>query len=399
MSIYHLSVKVISRSDGRSAVACAAYRSGEKLTCDYYGKEQDYTKKTGVEHTQIYAPENTQEELLDRQTLWNTVEKSERRKDALLAREFEIAFPQELNKEQRQAMLNELCQDLVKRHGVIVDAAIHAPHTDGGSDKRNYHAHIMFTTRAIDPENGEFSAKKYRDFSRDNGTETVSRWRKDFADLANRHLEQAGVDVRIDHRSYADQNHRLQATSHEGPSVTALRRQYEREQQKPFNERNHEIVLPALAKQNDAIKLFNLELEITATEKLIKTMQHEAKKTFESILSEEKTTNFENFDQILQKSHETRSEKNIFDTLNSSISQLNRSELFSQLDKTLESHAEVEREAAVKANVEREAKHQAELKADAEHQAQETEPKAERKATIEREKEHQNDRGNDFNPF
>ena len=118
-------------------------------------------------------------------------------------------------------------------------------------------------------------------------------------------------------------------------------------------------------------------------------MQHEAKKTFESILSEEKTTNFENFDQILQKSHETRSEKNIFDTLNSSISQLNRSELFSQLDKTLESHAEVEREAAVKANVEREAK----------HQAQETEPKAERKATIEREKEHQNDRGNDFNPF
>ncbi|MDI6622787.1 MULTISPECIES: MobQ family relaxase [Acinetobacter] len=399
MAIYHFSVKTISRSDGRSAVAAAAYRAAEKLTCDYYGKEQDYTKKSGVEHTQIYAPENTQEELLDRQTLWNTVEKSERRKDALLAREFEIAFPQELNKEQRQAMLNELCQDLVKRHGVIVDAAIHAPHTDGGSDKRNYHAHIMFTTRAIDPENGEFSAKKYRDFSRDNGTETVSRWRKDFADLANRHLEQAGVDVRIDHRSYADQNHRLQATSHEGPSVTALRRQYEREQQKPFNERNHEIVLPALAKQNDAIKLFNLELEITATEKLIKTMQHEAKKTFESILSEEKTTNFENFDQILQKSHETRSEKNIFDTLNSSISQLNRSELFSQLDKTLESHAEVEREAAVKANVEREAKHQAELKADAEHQAQETEPKAERKATIEREKEHQNDRGNDFNPF
>ena len=399
MAIYHFSVKTISRSDGRSAVAAAAYRAAEKLTCDYYGKEQDYTKKSGVEHTQIYAPENTQEELLDRQTLWNTVEKSERRKDALLGREFEIAFPSELNAQQRQAMLDELCHDLVKKHGVIVDAAIHAPHIDGGSDERNYHAHIMFTTRAIDPENGEFSAKKYRDFSRDHGTETVSRWRKDFADLANRHLEQAGVDVRIDHRSYADQNHRLQATSHEGPSVTALRRQYEREQQKPFNERNHEIVLPALAKQNDAIKLFNLELEITATEKLIKTMQHEAKKTFESILSEEKTTNFENFDQILQKSHETRSEKNIFDTLNSSISQLNRSELFSQLDKTLESHAEVEREAAVKANVEREAKHQAELKADAEHQAQETEPKAERKATIEREKEHQNDRGNDFNPF
>ena len=396
MAIYHFSVKTISRSEGRSAVAASAYRAAEKLVCSYYGKEQDYTKKSGVEFTNIYAPENTNSELLDRNQLWNSVEKSERRKDALLAREFEIAFPSELNAQQQQAMLDELCHDLVKKHGVIVDAAIHAPHIDGGSDERNYHAHIMFTTRAIDPENGEFSAKKYRDFSRDHGTETVSRWRKDFADLANRHLEQAGVDVRIDHRSYADQNHGLQATSHEGPSVTALRRQYEREQQKPFNERNHEIVLPALAKQNDAIKLFNLELEITATEKLIKTMQHEAKETtFDSILNEAKNTKTDDFDKTFPKHHQMENEKNIFDTLDSSISQLNRSELFSQLDKTLESHAEVERKAAVKANAEREAKHQAQLKADAEHKAQETEPEAERKAAIER----QNDGRNDFNPF
>ena len=403
MAIYHFSVKTISRSDGRSAVAAAAYRAAEKLTCDYYGKEQDYTKKSGVEHTQIYAPENTQEELLDRQTLWNTVEKSERRKDALLGREFEIAFPSELNAQQRQAMLDELCHDLVKKHGVIVDAAIHAPHIDGGSDERNYHAHIMFTTRAIDPENGEFSAKKYRDFSRDNGTETVSRWRKDFADLANRHLEQAGVDVRIDHRSYADQNHGLQATSHEGPSVTALRRQYEREQQKPFNERNHEIVLPALAKQNDAIKLFNLELEITATEKLIKTMQHEAKKTFESILSEEKTTNFENFDQILQKSHETRSEKNIFDTLNSSISRLRKAGLFSQLDASINNQAEAESQARLQAEsrakleAEHIAKEEQRLKAQAEAK---TKLEAERQAKIRAEAESlAQARRNDFNPL
>lgn len=403
MAIYHFSVKTISRSDGRSAVAAAAYRAAEKLTCDYYGKEQDYTKKSGVEHTQIYAPENTQEELLDRQTLWNTVEKSERRKDALLGREFEIAFPSELNAQQRQAMLDELCHDLVKKHGVIVDAAIHAPHIDGGSDERNYHAHIMFTTRAIDPENGEFSAKKYRDFSRDHGTETVSRWRKDFADLANRHLEQAGVDVRIDHRSYADQNHGLQATSHEGPSVSALRRQYEREQQKPFNERNHEIVLPALAKQNDAIKLFNLELEITATEKLIKTMQHEAKKTFESILSEEKTTNFENFDQILQKSHETRSEKNIFDTLNSSISRLRKAGLFSQLDASINNQAEAESQARLQAEsrakleAEHIAKEEQRLKAQAEAK---TKLEAERQAKIRAEAESlAQARRNDFNPL
>ena len=108
MAIYHFSVKNISRSDGRSAVACAAYRSGEKLICDYYGKEQDYTKKTGVEYTKIYAPENTKLELLNRQTLWNEVERCERRKDATLAREFEIAFPSELNAEQRKSMLDDL---------------------------------------------------------------------------------------------------------------------------------------------------------------------------------------------------------------------------------------------------------------------------------------------------
>lgn len=224
MPIYHLSVKAISRSDGRSAVACAAYRSGEKLVCDFYEKEQDYTKKTGVEFTNIYAPPNTNPELLDRQTLWNTVEKVERRKDAVLAREFEIAFPCELNAEQRKQLLDELCQKLVEKYGVVVDAAIHAPHTESGSDARNYHAHIMFTTRAIN-ENGEFAAKKYRDFSRDEGTQTVCDWREDFADLCNKHLALAGFDERVDHRSYADQNKNyLEPTVHEGPEVTAMRR-------------------------------------------------------------------------------------------------------------------------------------------------------------------------------
>ena len=117
MAIYHFSVKTISRGAGRSAVACSAYRSGEKLIDERQGKEQDYTRKTGVEFTKIYAPENVNPELLDRNHLWNTVEKVERRKDANLAREFEIAFPHELNKEQRERMLNDLCQELVKRHG------------------------------------------------------------------------------------------------------------------------------------------------------------------------------------------------------------------------------------------------------------------------------------------
>ena len=267
MAIYHFSVKTISRGNGRSAVACAAYRSGEKLVCDFYGKEQDYTKKTGVEFTEIYAPENTNTELPNRQKLWNEVEKAERRKDALLAREFEIAFPSELNAEQRKNMLNELCQNLVKKYGVIVDAAIHAPHTDSGSDERNYHAHIMFTTRSIN-EHGDFSAKKYRDFSRDNGTETVSHWRESFAELCNQHLEKNGFDERVDHRSYEDQVCDLQATQHEGPQTTYLRRRGK------FTE---------ISLKNDEIKRRNLEIKkiiaidenIKISEDLVQRVQSE----------------------------------------------------------------------------------------------------------------------------
>ena len=259
MSLYHLSVKVISRSDGRSAVACAAYRAGEKLTCDHYEKIQDYTKKTGVEFTNIYAPPNTKPELLDRQTLWNTVEKVERRKDAVLAREFEIAFPCELNAEQRKQLLDELCQKLVEKYNVVVDAAIHAPHTESGSDARNYHAHIMFTTRAIN-ENGEFAAKKYRDFSRDEGTQTVCDWREDFADLCNKHLELAGFDERVDHRSYADQNKDyLEPTTHEGPAVTAMRRRG---------------IDTEISLNNDEIKLRNADA-IERHEQIIKGLDQE----------------------------------------------------------------------------------------------------------------------------
>ena len=257
MAIYHFSVKAISRSDGRSAIACAAYRSGEKLICDYYGKEQDYTKKTGVEFTNIYAPENTKKELLDRNKLWNAVEKVENRKNSLLAREFEIAFPQELNQEQRQNLLDELCQELVKRHGVIVDAAIHAPHVEGGSDDRNYHAHIMFTTRAIS-KTGDFESKKYRDFSRDDGTKTVSHWRENFADLVNAQLEKIGSTERVSHLSYEDQENGLEATAHEGYQVTQLRRLG---------------IDTEISLENDAIKQRNAEK--TINEQVIKELDQE----------------------------------------------------------------------------------------------------------------------------
>lgn len=261
MAIYHFSVKAISRADGRSAIASAAYRSGEKLIDEKQQKEQDYTRKTGVEFKKIYAPENAKAELLDRQSLWNIVEKVENRKNSVLAREFEVAFPQELNAEQRQNLLDDLCKKIVERHNVIVDAVIHAPHTKGGTDERNYHAHIMFTSRQLDKDTGEFSKNKFRDFNKEKSSETITTWRKDFADLANHHLEKNSFDARIDHRSYADREINLEPTWHEGNAVTAMKRKYEREQLKPVEERNPKIIMPTIALENNAIKARNAERE------------------------------------------------------------------------------------------------------------------------------------------
>ncbi|KGT47404.1 MobQ family relaxase [Acinetobacter sp. HR7] len=264
MAIYHFSVKNVSRADGRSAVAAAAYRSGEKLIDERQGKEQDYTKKTGVEFSKIYAPAGTNPELLDRNQLWNTVEKVENRKNSQLAREFEIAFPHELNKQERQELLNDLCQEIIKRHGVVVDAAIHAPHTANGSDKRNYHAHILLTTRSID-EQGNLG-KKTREFN-DHGKQQVEHWRERFADLTNSHLARAGhVFVEVDHRSYKAQGLDLEATQHEGSSVTRLRRQGI----------DTEITL-----KNDAIKARNAEKLVN--EQLIKNLDQEIVFNYETL--------------------------------------------------------------------------------------------------------------------
>ena len=228
MAIYHFSIKNIGRSNGRSAVAAAAYRSGEKLVDSVYGKEQDYTKKTGIEYKNIYVPSHANENLLDRQTLWNEVEKSELKKNgdlkttARLAKEFEIAFPHEVDADTRKRMLDELAQTLVKNHNVIVDAVIHAPHTKSGSDERNYHAHIMFTTRSIN-EQGELG-KKAREFN-DDGKNLTLAYRELWANMVNQELEQIGTQERVSHLSYSDLKYDLEPTIHEGSKITQLRRQ------------------------------------------------------------------------------------------------------------------------------------------------------------------------------
>ena len=249
MAIFHLNEKNISRSDGRSAVACAAYRACEKLEDHTYGKIQDYTKKKGLEYKNIYAPEHTSEKLLDRQILWNSVEKKEfnandsMKENARLAKEYTCALPHELSTEQRAEIVDDFCRDFVKKHNVIVDACIHAPHEhDDETDNKNYHVHIMFTTRLVN-EKGELG-KKQRTFN-DEGPQILKDSRETFANVVNTALENAGLDERIDHRSYKDQGlDFLEPTAHEGHEVTALRRQG---------------IDTEISLKNDAIKAKNLE--------------------------------------------------------------------------------------------------------------------------------------------
>ncbi|OTG70486.1 nickase [Acinetobacter terrae] len=221
MAIYHFSVKTVARSAGRSATAAIAYRAGEKIYCEREGREHDYSRKTGVEHKEIFLPDGAPSHLKNREKLWNEVEQRETRKNSTVAREFEIAFPSELNQEQRLAMLEELCSSIVERHQVAVDACIHAPHIGSGSDERNYHAHILMSTRKLTPE---AFTEKTRELDQKHSGE-IEHWREHFADICNMHLDMAGSTARVDHRSYKDQENGLEATLHEGPKVTELRRQ------------------------------------------------------------------------------------------------------------------------------------------------------------------------------
>lgn len=287
MAIFHLNESNISRSDGRSAVACAAYRACEKLEDYTFGKTQDYTRKKGLEYKCIYAPEHTNEKLLDRQTLWNEVEKKEfnangsMKANARLAKEYTCALPHELTDHERIKIVDDFCRDFVKKHNVIVDACIHAPHDNDETDNKNYHVHIMFTTRLVN-EKGELG-KKQRTFN-DDGPKILKDTRATFANIVNTALENAGLEERIDHRSYNDQGlDFLEPTAHEGHEVTALRRQgidteislkndvvkaknleAAREYQQIIKGLDQEIIVPN--KLEDQIAELEKELRLTAAE-------------------------------------------------------------------------------------------------------------------------------------
>ena len=285
MAIYHLEAKVVSRGAGRSAVAASAYLSCSRLYNDYDGIQHDYTKKQGLVWQEVFLPEYAPQEWKDREQLWNAVEKVETAKDSRLAREFVVALPMELSREEQIELLQEFIQEQFLSDGMCADAAIHD--TDG----HNPHAHILLTVRPLDKQgkwqyktekeylcmkNSEergFTAAEFRAAQNEgwekqypykvgkkkvymtpsaaeaqglvradkhpkstrygrqnpisehwNSEEQLVTWRAAWADMSNRHLERAGREDRIDHRSNAARGIDEIPTIHEGAAAQALER-------------------------------------------------------------------------------------------------------------------------------------------------------------------------------
>lgn len=193
MAIYHLSAKVISRAGGRSSVAAAAYRSGGRLHDVRQDLAHDYSRKGGVVHAEIMAPENAPDWMHDRDRLWNAVEAVEKRKDAQLAREIEVALPRELDRGARLELLRGFVERAFVDRGMIADIAVHEGKARDGHGQP--HAHIMLTMREL---TGEGFGKKARDW---NAPDLLLGWREAWARDANAALERAGRSERIDHRS------------------------------------------------------------------------------------------------------------------------------------------------------------------------------------------------------
>jgi len=239
-AIYHCSIKIIKRSQGRSAVAAAAYRSGQRLTNEWDGITHDYTKKGGVVYSEILLPAHAPPEFSDRSILWNSVEKTEKSRDAQLAREIEIALPVELDRQRQIQLVRAYVRDTFVASGMCADFSIH----DKGDG--NPHAHIMFILRPL-KESGEWGAKCRKKYDLDGRGQRIKLpsggfkshrvnttdwndpgkaevWRAAWADACNRALEQIGRPERIDHRSYFRQGVQKIPTIHMGVASTQMER-------------------------------------------------------------------------------------------------------------------------------------------------------------------------------
>lgn len=229
MAQYRFSAQVIKRSDGRSAVAAAAYRAGERLTDERLDMPFDYRSRDGVEHTEIMLPIGADHGLGNRSVLWNQVEAAEKRGDAQVAREVQLSLPHELSFEQRRELVRDFIQIAFVDRGMVADIAMHSPDKHG--DDRNFHAHVMLTTRQVD---GIGFAGKMREW---NSREMLADWRQSWAETQNRHLARAlGEQApKVSHKSLEDQGLEREATIHLGPTASAIERKGERSERGDTN--------------------------------------------------------------------------------------------------------------------------------------------------------------------
>ena len=238
MAIYHLCIKIISRGKGKSAVAASAYRSAEKIKNEYDGIVHDFTRKGGIAHTEILLPQNAPQEFSDRGTLWNSVEKIEKSKNSQLAREIEVALPKELDREKQINLVREYVKENFVKVGMCADIALHDKN-DG-----NPHCHILLTMRPLN-EDTTWGAKSKKEYILDENGEKVKlkngnyktrkinttdwneqdkaeEWRKAWADITNKYLEENSIQDKVDHRSYQRQGIEQIPTIHLGVSATQM---------------------------------------------------------------------------------------------------------------------------------------------------------------------------------
>ena len=238
MAIYHLSIKIISRGKGKSAVAAFAYRSGEKIKNEYEGIVHDFTRKGGIAHTEILLPQNAPQEFSDRGILWNCVEKIEKSKNSQLAREIEVALPKELDREKQINLVRDYVKENFVNVGMCADIALHDKN-DG-----NPHAHILLTMRPLN-EDKTWGQKSKKEYILDENGEKVKlkngnykirkintvdwneqykaeQWRKAWADITNKYLEENSIQEQVDYRSYQRQGIEQIPTIHLGVSATQM---------------------------------------------------------------------------------------------------------------------------------------------------------------------------------
>ena len=239
MAIFIASTKSISRGSGQSAVASASYRAGVELEDKRYGKTHDYSKKHGVMSADIILPSALADAkaTVDRGELWNKAELAEKRKDARVAREWLVNLPHELNEQERKELAHSFAQTLADRYGTIADCAIHQPtqkEIDRGADPRNFHAHILFTTRTAELDDNfeivlkdkatiELSDKNRRSLGLERVSEEIKEVRKIWEQTANDKLAERNLKL-IDSRSYVDQGKDIEPQLKMGSVATKLER-------------------------------------------------------------------------------------------------------------------------------------------------------------------------------